>query len=344
MRGLVAREHLDGGYIHMNGRVFDPKVGRFLSVDPIIQFPDNSQSLNPYSYVLNNPFAGTDPSGFAASLLSSYMQERIAAQQGGCMGDPECQEVSDRLFLMGPTASLRAGLQAGGAPPGKGPKNGKEEQRTKARVMTEAAADTINSVSDRGLVEPLSITGMGGGREVAELTELVRKNNVNVTSIDSKTGESFADFIVRVGDYLRGKTKSTGDEYRTAFGARADPNVPGETIYRAKVYTANSPFASGAPNSFDPGYHRMAIYDQHTHGYLKAGRRISSVDVAFSKASGITMRFQVGDLVKRRFEFSGIDDFSPFDLKLTGGILVTDRNMFFNDNGKKYDITNLNER
>jgi hypothetical protein len=49
----------------MNGRAYDYSLGRFLSVDPIIQFPANSQSLNPYSYILNNPFAGRDPSGFA---------------------------------------------------------------------------------------------------------------------------------------------------------------------------------------------------------------------------------------------------------------------------------------
>ena len=48
----------------MNGRVYDYNLGRFLSVDPVIQFPENSQSLNPYSYIMNNPFAGTDPTGY----------------------------------------------------------------------------------------------------------------------------------------------------------------------------------------------------------------------------------------------------------------------------------------
>jgi hypothetical protein len=49
----------------MNGRVYDYALGRFLGVDPFIQFPGNSQSLNPYSYILNNPLAGTDPTGYA---------------------------------------------------------------------------------------------------------------------------------------------------------------------------------------------------------------------------------------------------------------------------------------
>ena len=58
-------EHLDEAQlIHMNGRAFDYNLGRFYGVDPIIQFPSNSQSLNGYSYLMNNPLAGTDPTGY----------------------------------------------------------------------------------------------------------------------------------------------------------------------------------------------------------------------------------------------------------------------------------------
>ncbi|TDR47756.1 RHS repeat-associated protein [Tahibacter aquaticus] len=65
-RGFTDHEHIDTvKLIHMNGRGYDYRSGRFLSVDPIIQFPTNSQSLNPYSYILNNPLSGTDPSGYA---------------------------------------------------------------------------------------------------------------------------------------------------------------------------------------------------------------------------------------------------------------------------------------
>ncbi|MEJ8568787.1 RHS repeat domain-containing protein [Elongatibacter sediminis] len=67
-RGFTAHEHLNAvELIHMNGRVYDYHLGRFLSVDPVIQFPANSQSLNPYSYLMNNPMAGTDPTGYTCS-------------------------------------------------------------------------------------------------------------------------------------------------------------------------------------------------------------------------------------------------------------------------------------
>jgi len=65
MRGFTDHEHLDEvEIIHMNGRVYDYNLGRFLSVDPFIQAPGNSQSINPYSYLMNNPLAGTDPTGY----------------------------------------------------------------------------------------------------------------------------------------------------------------------------------------------------------------------------------------------------------------------------------------
>lgn len=57
--------------IHMNGRVYDYNLGRFLSVDPFIQEPGNSQSMNPYSYIMNNPLAGTDPTGYLCESADS---------------------------------------------------------------------------------------------------------------------------------------------------------------------------------------------------------------------------------------------------------------------------------
>ncbi|MDM3871858.1 RHS repeat-associated core domain-containing protein [Porticoccus sp. W117] len=56
------------GFIHMNGRVYDPELGRFLSPDPIVQAPSNSQSWNRYTYTFNSPLSFTDPSGYSSDL------------------------------------------------------------------------------------------------------------------------------------------------------------------------------------------------------------------------------------------------------------------------------------
>jgi RHS repeat-associated protein len=50
--------------VHMNGRVFDDVIGRFVSADPTLGGGWNSQVTNPYSYVGNNPLNATDPTGF----------------------------------------------------------------------------------------------------------------------------------------------------------------------------------------------------------------------------------------------------------------------------------------
>lgn len=63
-RGYTGHEMLpEFGLINMNGRLYDPLLGRFLSPDNYVQLPDFSQSLNRYSYCLNNPLKYTDPSG-----------------------------------------------------------------------------------------------------------------------------------------------------------------------------------------------------------------------------------------------------------------------------------------
>ena len=64
-RGFTDHESVDhADIIHMNGRIYDPTLGRFLQADPFIQAHKNSQSYNRYSYVLNNPLSYTDPSGY----------------------------------------------------------------------------------------------------------------------------------------------------------------------------------------------------------------------------------------------------------------------------------------
>ena len=72
-RGFTGHEQLDDfGLVHMNGRVYDPHLGRFLSADPFVQFALSSQGYNRYTYANNNPLSFTDPSGyFFKSLFRS---------------------------------------------------------------------------------------------------------------------------------------------------------------------------------------------------------------------------------------------------------------------------------
>lgn len=63
-RGYTGHEMLpEFGLINMNGRLYNPDLGRFLSPDNYVQAPDFSQNFNRYTYCLNNPLKYTDPSG-----------------------------------------------------------------------------------------------------------------------------------------------------------------------------------------------------------------------------------------------------------------------------------------
>jgi RHS repeat-associated protein len=56
------------GLVNMRGRVFDPKVGRFLTTDPLVSDLYFGQTLNSYSYVTGNPLTFVDPSGFQQTI------------------------------------------------------------------------------------------------------------------------------------------------------------------------------------------------------------------------------------------------------------------------------------
>ncbi len=63
-RGYTGHEHIEEtGFIHMNARLYDPVIARFLSADTMIPHIYDSQSFNRYSYVRNNPLKYTDPTG-----------------------------------------------------------------------------------------------------------------------------------------------------------------------------------------------------------------------------------------------------------------------------------------
>ncbi len=63
-RGYTSHEYFpEVGIIHMNGRLYDPLLRRFLNADENIQDPTNTQNYNKYGYVLNNPLMFNDPSG-----------------------------------------------------------------------------------------------------------------------------------------------------------------------------------------------------------------------------------------------------------------------------------------
>jgi len=74
-RGYTGHEMLDNvALIHMNGRVLDPALGRFLSADPYIDGPLSTQGWNRYAYVHGRVMSATDPSGYGSTRYRGPQQ------------------------------------------------------------------------------------------------------------------------------------------------------------------------------------------------------------------------------------------------------------------------------
>ena len=77
-------QRLDGtGLYYYSARYYDPQIGRFISADTIIPDPANPQSLDRYSYVLNNPLKYVDPSGHRVDIYDPFLDLIYEAEQYG---------------------------------------------------------------------------------------------------------------------------------------------------------------------------------------------------------------------------------------------------------------------
>lgn len=66
LRGYTGHEQIDtAALVHMNGRLYDPRVGRFVQGDPLVDDPSDPQAYNRYAYVGNNPLSAVDPMGYS---------------------------------------------------------------------------------------------------------------------------------------------------------------------------------------------------------------------------------------------------------------------------------------
>ena len=71
------------GLVNMKGRMYDPKLGRFLTPDPIVAHPHFGQSWNPYSYVLNSPLSKVDPTGFVVEVPGGWLPDVVYQEPDG---------------------------------------------------------------------------------------------------------------------------------------------------------------------------------------------------------------------------------------------------------------------
>jgi len=229
-RGFTDHEHLDEAQlIHMNGRVYDYNLGRFLSVDPFIQSPTNSQSMNPYSYIMNNPLSGTDPTGYIGE-----QEDKVEVKE---------EKVDVTGSRLKGTKTTKTTTKA----------NGSVSQRT---TVSNGAGQFTSSSNRSGSIESSDNTKIGAQEGVASTNQSGLSQTIdNITNAASEVSNvigAIADSTeleVGVGLGLRAKVRA--GEVNVEAGAEAiissrmssDPKNQGIVLsgeIGAKVETPNA--------------------------------------------------------------------------------------------------------
>jgi len=105
LKGFTSHEMLDNvGLVHMNARLFDPVIGRFVSPDSIVSDASTPLDYNRYMYVRGNPASASDPTGntplHAAVAVAFYVFSQFS-------DDPNVQ-IAGQLALMYATGGFDA--------------------------------------------------------------------------------------------------------------------------------------------------------------------------------------------------------------------------------------------
>jgi RHS repeat-associated protein len=149
--GFSAHENdTEFALLNLKGRMYDAKVGRFLSADPLVGNPFSSQSYNRYTYAANNPLTFTDPSGFQSTPSGTSRSESDSSESdssgdvcsGSCTMPPETI-TGDRSDDDSPTED-----QTGGRPPPPPPPRVSDDRETHTSPAG-PGIESLNRARDR---------------------------------------------------------------------------------------------------------------------------------------------------------------------------------------------------
>nr|WP_283771672.1 RHS repeat-associated core domain-containing protein [Shewanella sp. 10B] len=278
-RGFTDHEHLnEQQLIHMNGRVYDYNLGRFLSVDPLIQSPTSTQSVNPYSYIMNNPLAGTDPTGYCATTdnvqdcadsIESGTTQDITDKDGKTVGTVGKDSQGNMYITKGNGASAHQGIQNAMSSAGNLSDMGSLKQ-----TAAKSGGDGVTAKGSRAGINKTS-----RGTDVGEISE-GEKDFVN--ELENGIVNEYFSLVERINDAtasgneqlstdlehaingLRMATWSYTNEYAadgseakttTTFIKDAAGNIVAEKVYVIFYRGAYDAYKNGSPANVASGYH-----------------------------------------------------------------------------------------
>ena len=233
-RGFTGHEHLDAlALVHMNGRVYDPVLGRFVSADPYIQFPESTQGLNRYSYVRNNPLHATDPNGYTELFGDGGLDVGGWMDSGADMGgyDAVGTQTGDGGVAMFDTDTLMS----------TNPANTPDYYSNFIDSVNDTSwsdlfdgPDAVESMMEHGLTSTAAPDGVSDDEVVETINEVLQTAGVEFTQpVFSRVAQrmqerrpityvsiGYTDSAVGVGNHalVVGTDAVTGEQYATRAG------------------------------------------------------------------------------------------------------------------------------
>jgi len=342
-KGFTQHEHLNQlELIHMNGRMFDYNMGRFTGVDPFIQAPLNSQSLNPYSYIMNNPLSGTDPTGYQSCGEEGRTGGASSVGGGTCDvpgrdGDSKwefaTQGAHARYLNTGSlTITPDNGAKGQGATGG-----GTLQDRNGSLSQKGSSANNANGAVGGAVSTHTEVTGasVGGSSSNGSYVQMAIAAAEQVeTMVSSMDGaQDLSGFTDQVHGRIEELTSQTGFEYRAAISSKSITSIAGEekAVYSAIISTSRSPVISAPALLSDGDFKYMRGADLHTHGYFQSNYKITPLDAAYLSANSFYVSagtklhgkaLTTANNVVDRYNPSGQDKGSQY-----GGFLSTPRGL-----------------
>ena len=223
-RGFTEHEMLDSvGLVQMNGRVYNPVTGRFVSADPYIDGLLSSQGWNRYSYIGNQTMAGFDPSGFNNS----------------CQGGENCADFNGRLQTVDVFGSSYWDLWY-------------------VQIMLDIFVQYLEAVTRFNLVIEVSapsfrITGALDPESQCDSQEAVRDlipemrdmmnehvARVRIEGIDARVGSTFRSYEAQDALYAQGRDGNPGSIVTRAQGGQSMHNFG--LAYDLNIYDENGDY------------------------------------------------------------------------------------------------------
>lgn len=350
-RGYTGHEMIDSfGIIHMNGRIYDSALGRFLQADPMVEDPSNGQNFNRYTYVWNNPLAYTDPSGFisfkqlirqvAAVFIASYLpganfwgaaaNGALANISAGFIGGV----VSTGNLKGGLAGAFSSGVMYAGRPgeveeavvPVRGNDSNVDAENTRVYGATltpstsyfadckAKAASKASGAASAPSDKNKNVSNALQTMVTARLIEIDRLNNDDLETLEA--------FRWRIRDAIMKLTNETGYEYVGAFSIK---HANGYFSYSASIQTAQSAVVSGTRGSTPgAGWTYEKNWDMHSHGKFIDGYRLNELDVLYlseRKIEGASLGGKGGgDWIIRNFHSDVDEEIGESYLATTSGI------------------------